>query len=531
MKRPEEFLDILETKYKFKLKGSGPISFHLGCDFERDKDGTLGMVPRQYIERISSQYERLFGMKPKTNVTSPLEKGDHPELDDTPLLDEEGIQQYQSLIGSLQWAISIGRIDITTSVMTMSSFRAEPRQGHLDRAKRIVGYLCRFPKAKIRFRTHEPDFSDLPIPMYDWSDTIYGTTPSEVPTDIPTPLGRYVVTVSYVDANLMHDQMTGRSVTGILHFLNATPIDWYSKKMATVETSTYGAEFGSARTCIEQLDALRIVLMYLGVPIRSKSYMFGDNESVVNSSMNPTAQLHKRHNALSFHKVREGIACGTYLFYHIQGENNPADILSKHWSCSAVWHMLRLLFYHEGDTIGAPGKSELSGNKGITTGKDEEPEVNETIEAPMAVGSTAKCSTHSLTASSDRPVGKVSASKKTLQVYHGTSKLGSINLESIVSSTYLPTVRTQGRDDVCLEYFDSHGDVYIPTNPRYTDIDSHESNYTTESRVIRDTTYERNYSESSERLLDSHGNSMEISNSLGNSAPRAKIATEEDELA
>jgi hypothetical protein len=59
--------------------------------------------------------------------------------------------------------------------------------------------------------------------------------------------------------------------------------------------------------------------------------MFGDNESVMNSAILPHAKLHKRHNALSFHRFREAIASGNYAFIHIPGENNPADILSKHW--------------------------------------------------------------------------------------------------------------------------------------------------------------------------------------------------------
>ena len=83
----------------------------------------------------------------------------------------------------------------------------------------------------------------------------------------------------------MHDMVTGRSVTGILHLLNKTPLDWYSKKQATVETATYGSEFVAARTCVEQIIDLRNTLQYLGVPICKKSYMFGDNESVINSSM------------------------------------------------------------------------------------------------------------------------------------------------------------------------------------------------------------------------------------------------------
>ena len=44
----------------------------------------------------------MFGEKPNTNMSSPLEKGDHPDLDDTALLNIDGIQRYQSLIGSLQ---------------------------------------------------------------------------------------------------------------------------------------------------------------------------------------------------------------------------------------------------------------------------------------------------------------------------------------------------------------------------------------------------------------------------------------------
>jgi hypothetical protein len=40
---------------------------------------------------------------------------------------------------------------------------------------------------------------------------------------------------NYVYANLMHDIMTRKSVTGILHLINKTPLDWYSKKEATTQ--------------------------------------------------------------------------------------------------------------------------------------------------------------------------------------------------------------------------------------------------------------------------------------------------------
>ena len=102
----------------------------------------------------------------------------------------------------------------------------------------------------------------------------------------------------------------------------------------TVYADTPAIDNGStvaARTCMEQILDLRNTLRYLGVPIQGPSIMFGDNQSVVGSATIPDAKLHKRHTALSFHRVREAIASKMLNFYHLKGEYNPADILSKHW--------------------------------------------------------------------------------------------------------------------------------------------------------------------------------------------------------
>ena len=88
---------------------------------------------------------------------------------------------------------------------------------------------------------------------------------------------------------------TGEWITRILHFFNKTPIDWYSKKQSTVETATYGSEFVAARTTTEQIMDPRQTLRYLSANVNEVTYMFGDNESVVKSSIIPHAKLHKRH--------------------------------------------------------------------------------------------------------------------------------------------------------------------------------------------------------------------------------------------
>ena len=80
---------------------------------------------------MMESYERMFKEKPKF-YTSALEAGDHPELDDSPLLDGPNTTIYMSLIGQLQWLITLGRFDVMQATVALSTFHTLPRQGHLS---------------------------------------------------------------------------------------------------------------------------------------------------------------------------------------------------------------------------------------------------------------------------------------------------------------------------------------------------------------------------------------------------------------
>lgn len=86
-KDPKQIIDALTNKHSFKLKGTGPISHHLGCDFSRNGDGTLRFAPKKHIETMVNCYCNIFGTKPKLTYSSPLEKGNYPELDTSEYLD------------------------------------------------------------------------------------------------------------------------------------------------------------------------------------------------------------------------------------------------------------------------------------------------------------------------------------------------------------------------------------------------------------------------------------------------------------
>ena len=172
LSNPKEFVEELEA-LGYKLKGVGTIAFHLGSDYKRDEDGVLMCMPKKYIYKSLDVFKNLFGEEPRPYST-PLEKNDHPEIDESEECNDEERGKYQTLCGILQWMVFLGRFDIFSATMTMSRFRVAPRKGHIDRLKRIFGYLKKFDSGSIRFRTDKPDYSDLPKQEYDWSYTVYG---------------------------------------------------------------------------------------------------------------------------------------------------------------------------------------------------------------------------------------------------------------------------------------------------------------------------------------------------------------------
>ena len=235
--------------------------------------------------------------------------------------------------------------------MTMSRFRVAPREGHVQCFHWIFGYLRRFPDAAIRFRTGYPDIDNqFQFTESKWDYSVYDGCKEDIPNTVPPALGLPVRMTTFVDANLMHCKVTGKSATGILHFVNQTPIEWFSKRQNTVETATYGSEFVAARQAVEQVIDLRLTLRYMGVPIEDCSYILGDNQSVITTAESPVTGFNKRHNALSVHRVRSSIAAGFIKFGFIPGAQNPADILTKFLPYASFWPLIQPILFWKGNT-------------------------------------------------------------------------------------------------------------------------------------------------------------------------------------
>jgi hypothetical protein len=202
----------------------------------------------------------MFGSVEK--YSSPSETGNHPEMDTSKLLDDEGHRKYQMLMGMLVWVVTIGRIDVAlVATSSLSRFTACPRQGHLERLLRVSGYLKKRPNRRIVVDSREPIYDGGQDALnMDYTEELgdqYPEAHEEIATNAPSPLVKEMEITVFVDLDHAHDQATRKSITGIVIFVGQTPLFYFSKRQGAISTLTYGAELCAMKTAVEELIAVR----------------------------------------------------------------------------------------------------------------------------------------------------------------------------------------------------------------------------------------------------------------------------------
>ena len=96
-----------------------------------------------------------------------------------------------------------------------------------------------------------------------------------------------------------------------------------------MEASSFGSEFNALRIAVEHVIAVRFKLRMFGLNVKNYTCIWCDNEAVVNNSSIPSHTLNKKHNAVSFHMVREVVASGAARVAHGRSSENPADLFTK----------------------------------------------------------------------------------------------------------------------------------------------------------------------------------------------------------
>ena len=81
-----------------------------------------------------------------------------------------------------------------------------------------------------------------------------------------------------------------------------------------------------------------------GVQIKGPAYVFCDNKGVVKNMSVPESVLHKRHNAINYHAVREAVAADILKVGKEDSQTNLLDLLTKIVKGQRRWDLCWYIF-------------------------------------------------------------------------------------------------------------------------------------------------------------------------------------------
>ena len=223
-------------------------------------------------------------------------------------------------------------MDICFEVSMLSSCLALPCEGHLQALFHIISYLGAKKNAELVFDPSLPDFIDYNFfPKEYWSDTIYATDTEgelheKLPDKKPKARGSGFVMSAFVNSNHAGDLLTSRSRTGFLIYLNSDLIHWNSKKLTSIETSSFGSDFMAMKHVTEYIKGLRYKFRMVGITVVGCDFILGDNQSVLKKTTSPYFQLKKKLNSIVYHHVCEGVARDEWRTTYIKTDDNRADL-------------------------------------------------------------------------------------------------------------------------------------------------------------------------------------------------------------
>ena len=238
-------------------------------------------------------------------------------------------------------------MDMTCEVSMMASMMALPRERHLHELYHMFAYLKNHHNAELVLDPTVRDFDvEGLFPRRNWKHTPFVDAKEEIPPNAPEARGLGFTIFANVDSDHAGDEITRRSRTGFIVFLNNSPIYWFSKKQGGIETSTFGSEFIAMKQCCEYLRGLRFKLRMMGIVVDGPSFVYGDNKSVLTNASVPESVLRKKSNSIAYNYIREGSASDEWRVAYINTHHNVADLLTKPLGGEKRRYVIQRLLHH-----------------------------------------------------------------------------------------------------------------------------------------------------------------------------------------
>ena len=277
---------VASLKLEFELTDLGTAEWLLGLQISYHSEG-IYLSQQPYIEKVLKR----FNMLESRPVSTPLDKGTKLRKG---TLDQQidNPEHYQSIIGSLMYAVTGTRPDLAHTISLLSQFNSCPNESHLVAVKHTLRYLNGTKDWKLFYPANQP------LTLEGYADADYATC---------------------LD--------TRRSFSRYLFRIGEATISWKSRKQDCVATSTTEAEYIALSLATRQLQWLQKAFtdFRLSVP----SALRCDNTGAISITENDQANDRTKHIDVHYHKIREEYRKGSFQLLQVATSDNLADICTK----------------------------------------------------------------------------------------------------------------------------------------------------------------------------------------------------------
>ncbi|EGD80067.1 hypothetical protein PTSG_13028 [Salpingoeca rosetta] len=281
---------------RFKMKDLGSPDICLGIKVQHDRKArTVTMSQEHYLRNVLES----FGMADCKPVGTPLCTG----YVDKPADREESLPDvpFRELLGSLLYAATMTRPDISAAVSILSRRMQHFGMDHWKAAKHLLRYIKGTLSYTIKYAAT--------------GDTSNGSTADGVLS-------------AYSDASFASDVDTRRSRTGFVVFCSTGPVSWNSKLQATVATASADAEYMALAATAQELMFLRQLQEELtGAVLCEPTLVHTDNQPAQRVAEHAASRM--RHILVKYHYIRECVDTKRIVLSYLATEHMIADLLTK----------------------------------------------------------------------------------------------------------------------------------------------------------------------------------------------------------
>ena len=278
---------------KFRMKDLGPISCFLGIRFTQE-EGKITMDQTEYLRSKLKKF-KMDACKPRS---TPCELGGYPTEDEEPY---ENNPLYREMVGSLIYAATCTRPDLSWVVSKLSQRLSNPRQVDFVMLKHVFRYIQGSVENRLTFSK-----TSNPLKLCAYSDSDWASSKGD-----------------------------RRSTTGYYFGLTTQgpAVSWKTRKQATVALSSCEAEYmalcDTAKECIYLSNVFKGLMNIFKTQVHEPVIIHVDNQGAIALGKNPVHHERSKHIDIKYHFTRECVTNKKVELTYVPSGDNTADLFTK----------------------------------------------------------------------------------------------------------------------------------------------------------------------------------------------------------